>query len=107
MHGAGVSKRYHWKYERVTVEWPIRLWWWTRAAGVIRVHDDKDRIPGDYHCAGTIIVKWGKYEVMGFVTKDKRPDASEFREFYKYLASLGLKKYRHVRAKQGEVVEVH
>jgi hypothetical protein len=71
------------------------------------VHNDANKIPGDYHCAGTIIVKWGKYEVMGFVTKDREAGThEEFKEFYRYLHSLGLKRRRHVRAKQGAVVEV-
>jgi hypothetical protein len=75
--------------------------------GVIRVHYDKNKIPGDYHCAGTIIVKNGKYEVMGFITKDREAGSpQEFKEFYSYLDSLGLKRRRHVRAKQGAVVEV-
>jgi hypothetical protein len=67
---------------------------------VIRVHYDKDRIPGPYHCAGTIIVKNGKYEVMGFITKDREAGSpEEFKEFYRYLKSLGLKRERIVRAK--------
>lgn len=97
---------YHWRYKRVTVAWPFRIFGWWRAVGVIRVHDDQDKIPGEYHCAGTIIVKNGKYEIMGFITKAKRPDTDEFRNFYRYLANLGLKKKRHVRAKDGEVYEV-
>jgi hypothetical protein len=100
-----MNEWYDWRYERATVFWPIKIFWW-RAAGIIRVHDDKDKIPGDYHCIGLIIVKNRKYEVMGFITKRDRPPTAEFREFYKYLASLGLTKLRHVRAKDGEVTIV-
>ena len=64
------SEWYHWRHARVTVTWQIRIFGWWRAAGVIRVHDDKDKIPGDYHCAGTIIVKNKRYEVMGFISKN-------------------------------------
>ena len=98
-----MSEWYHWRYERVTVVWPIKIFGWWRAVGVIRVHDDKDKIPGDYHCAGTIIVKKGKYEIMGFITKAKRPETAEFREFYRYLHSMGLEKMQHVRAKEGVI----
>ena len=98
-----MSERYHWRYERVTVEWPLKIFGWWRAAGLIRVHDDKDKIPGDYHCVGLIIVKRGRFEIMGFISKAERPETNEFREFYRYLASLGLKKLQHVRAKGGDV----
>jgi hypothetical protein len=101
-----VSKWYHWRHGRTTVYWPIRIFWW-RAVGLIRVHYDKDKIPGDYHCVGTIIVKNRKYEVMGFMSRDREPGtAEEFKAFYDYLRSLGLKRKRHVRAKDGKVNSV-
>lgn len=98
-------KWYDWKHERTTVLWPIKIFGWWRAVGVIRVHNDKNKIPGDYHCAGTIIVKNGEYEVMGFITKDREAGSpSEFKAFYGYLHSLGLKRKRRVRAKGGDVL---
>jgi hypothetical protein len=97
-------KWFDWKHERTTVVWPIKVGDWEQAAGVIRVHYDKDKVPGDYHCAGTIIVKDRQYEVMGFITKDREAGTvQEFKEFYGYLASLGLKRKHHIRAKGGEV----
>jgi hypothetical protein len=97
-----VSEWYDWRHGRVTVLWPILIGDWEYAAGVLRVHDDPEIIPGDYHCAGTIIVKDKRFEMMGFVDKEK-PKAGEIRAFYSYLASLGLTRSRHVRAKGGDV----
>lgn len=95
---------YDWKHGRTTVLWPIKIFGWWRAVGVIRVHNDKDKIPGDYHCAGTIIVKNGRFEVMGFITKDREAGSvQEFKQFYRYLSMLGLKRKRHTRAKEGVV----
>lgn len=95
--------RYAWRCGRMTVEWPIRVLHWWRAVGVIRIHDDADKIPGDYNCSGSVIVKNGRYEVMGFTAKAAPPSKAEFKAFYQYLHSLGLQKHRHVRAKGGRV----
>lgn len=92
-----------WQSGRMTVEWPICVLGWWRAVGVIRVHDDVNKIPGDYNCSGSVIVKDGRYEVMGFTVKGKPPTRVEFKAFYAYLRSLGLQKHRHVRAKGGRV----
>lgn len=94
-----------WKSGRVTVEWPITVHGWCRgrAAGVPRVHDDPDKIPGDYNCCASIIVRDERYEVMGFTAKGAPPTKAEFKAFYDYLHSLGLQKHRHVRAKGGRV----
>ena len=100
------SEWYDWRYKRATVLWLIKVGDWEQAVGVVRVHDDKEKIPGDYHCAGTIVVKNRRYEVMGFITKAEMPETDEFREFYKYLKSLGLEKLRHIRAKGGEIYSV-
>jgi hypothetical protein len=99
-----MHKWYDWKHERTTVLWPILIGDWAQAAGVIRVHCDAAKIPGDYHCAGTIIVRHKEFEVMGFISKGREPGSNEeFKEFYRYLAGLGLKRKRQVRAKDGEV----
>ncbi len=98
-----MSEWYDWKDARTTVQWPIKIGEWEQAAGVVRVHNDPDKIPGDYHCAGTIIVKDKMFEVMGFISKDRFPDTGEFKTFYGYLKSLGLTRMRHVRAKDGNI----
>lgn len=101
-----MNRWYHWRHGRTTVLWPIRIFGWWRAAGIVRVHCDADKIPGPYHCSGTIVVKNGRYEVMGFITKDRGAGSpEEFKQFYKYLKQLGLSRERIVRAKNGEVKE--
>jgi len=79
------NKWYHWRHGRTTVLWPIKIFGWWRAVGVIRVHYDKDKIPGPYHCAGTIIVKNGRYEVMGFITRDREAGSTE--EFKNFIGT--------------------
>ena len=81
---------YDWKYGRVTLNWLAPN------VGLVRVHDNEANIPGPYNCVVTVYVKDGVYELMGFI--GKRPTVDEFKKFYAYLDSLGLKKmYRRFR----------
>lgn len=86
---------YHYDYRngRVTLNWL------TPAVGLVRIHKDAEHVPGPYECVVTVLVKNDEYELMGLC--GVRPTKSEFKHFYSYLASLGLKKtYR--RAKNGQ-----
>lgn len=86
---------YHYDYRngRVTLNWL------TPQVGLVRVHDDAGHIPGPYNCVVTVLVRDGVYELMGLC--GQRPTKEEFKHFYGYLASLGLRKtYR--RAKNGQ-----
>jgi hypothetical protein len=79
----------------------VTLTWLTPEVGLVRVHDDANQIPGPYNCVVTVRVENGIYELMGLC--GKRPTADEFRHFYAYLRSLGLKG-GHKRAKPGKAV---
>jgi len=99
--------RFDWIYGRVTLTWEIRLDNWSQAAGLVRVHDSEKHVPGDYHCVVSVIVKRGMYEQKGFVSRRKRsPRGHEYKALEKYLASVGLQKKYHVRARSGRKVRV-
>ena len=88
-----MSYSYDYRNGRVTLNWVAKT------VGLVRVHVDPDNVPGPYECVVTILVSGDEYELMGFC--GKRPSKDEFKHFYGYLASLGLKKtYR--RAKDGQ-----
>jgi hypothetical protein len=95
-----------WRSGRITVEWPIRVMGWWRAAGVLRVHDDENQIPGSYNCSACIIVKDAGYEFMGFTRRGTPPTRTEFKTVYAYLQGVGLHKFRHIRAKGGNVYAI-
>jgi len=88
---------YHYDYRngRVTLNWL------TPTVGLVRVHDDASNIPGPYNCVVTVLVRDGVYELMGLC--GKRPTLTEFKHFYAYLHSRGLRG-GHRRAKPGKQV---
>jgi hypothetical protein len=98
MQGSRMSYQYDYRNGRVTLNWL------TPAVGLVRVHDDERNVPGPYNCVVTVFAQDGIYELMGLC--GTRPTKAEFKHFYSYLKSLGLRKtYR--RAKKGaEMYEV-
>ncbi|SOD42358.1 hypothetical protein [Nitrosovibrio sp. Nv4] len=88
---------YHYDYRngRATLNWI------TPNVGLVRVHDDANAIPGPYNCVVTVYVENGVYEFMGLC--GQRPTLAEFKHFYAYLRSLGLKG-GHRRAKPGKQI---
>ena len=84
MQSAKEGYEYDWKCGRVTLNWLADN------VALVRVHDDEKNIPGPYNCVVTVYTHGNQYELMGFI--GKRPSVDEFRKFYAYLDSLGLKK---------------
>ena len=104
---------YHYDYRngRVTLNWltptglagklyrlmsRVGLHW---AVGLVRVHDDENEIPGDYNCIVIAFVIGKRCEIIGMCGQNPRPD--EYRNFYAYLYSTGIKKIFHRRVKKG------
>lgn len=101
-----MNKWYDWRDNengRVTIQWVKN----PDMCGLLRVHDDPEKIPGDYNTVGTILVSNGKYEITGFLAKGERPSGQEFRSFYGHLEKdLRLDRLRHVRAKNGKILVI-
>lgn len=88
-----MTYHYDYRHGRVTLNWL------TPAVGLVRIHKNAKDVPGPYECVVTVLVRDGEYELMGFC--GVCPAREEFRHFYAYLSSLGLKRmYR--RAKIGQ-----
>lgn len=75
--------QYDYKNGRVTLNWL------SPDVGLVRVHDDEQVIPGPYNCVVTVYVTGNEYELIGFI--GERPTLSEFKDFYAYLDTFGLK----------------
>lgn len=95
--------RYHWRYGRVTLTWKNILPNWKMATGIVRIHDDENNIPGDYHSSVTVIVQDRNFELEAFIgPKPYGPKKHEFKAFYEYLEiQCGLIPIGHVRARTG------
>ena len=77
---------YDWRHGRGTLNWL------SPTVGLVRIHESEDCIPGPYNCVVTVVLTDDEYELQGFL--GVRPSLSEFKVFYKYLASLKLKEKR-------------
>lgn len=78
--------KYDWQHGRGTLNWL------SPTVALVRVHESEDRIPGPYEAVVNIVVTDKEFELQGFL--GKRPSLSEFKIFYEYLATLGLKEKR-------------
>ena len=78
---------YDWRHGRGTLNWL------SPTVALVRIHESEDEIPGPYNCVVNIVVTGDEFELMGFL--GVRPSLSEFKVFYDYLDSLGLKEKRH------------
>lgn len=99
----GQAIDYHWQYGRVTLTWKNVLPEWEMATGLVRIHDDENNVPGNWHSCVTVMVTNGVYELELYVgEKPYGPGKHEFKAFYNYLeGELGLVKKGHIRAKTG------
>ena len=77
---------YDWRHGRGTLNWL------SPTVGLVRIHESEDCIPGPYECVVNVVIKDGEYELMGFL--GVRPALSEFKAFYDYLSTLGLREKR-------------
>jgi hypothetical protein len=69
--------------------------------GLVRIHDDPEHVPGPYERTVVVFVIGKTYELMGL--RRPLPTKEEFKHFYAYLDSLGLKRF-YRRAKKGQKV---
>ena len=72
--------------------------------GLVRIHDDAERVPGAYGRTVVVFVIGKTYELMGLC--EPIPTRDEFRHFYSHLKSLGLRKTYRRAKKDGEMYEV-
>lgn len=85
---------------KVTVTWYIKNDSWDEAFGLARHHIDSKKVPGDYDVVVSILVKNGKYELLGFLGKDKGPIIAVYKSVFGYLDSLGLEQLPTDRVKR-------
>ena len=81
-----MSYEYDWKSGRGTLNWL------SPTVALVRIHEREDCIPGPYECVVNIVVTDDEFELQGFL--GVIPKLSEFKVFYDYLNSLGLKEKR-------------
>lgn len=62
-------RNWHWRNEegrgRITLTWYLNCD--SHRMGIIRVHKDKNIVPGYFEAVGTVLVEEGEYELLGFM----------------------------------------
>lgn len=81
-----MTYEYDWKSGRGTLNWL------SPSVALVRIHESEDCIPGPYECVVNVVVTDKEFELQGFL--GVRPKLSEFKVFYEYLTTLGLKEKR-------------
>lgn len=88
-------RNWHWRNEegrgRITLTWYLNCD--SHRMGIIRVHKDKNIVPGYFEAVGTVLVEEGEYELLGFhADPGRNPPISEFKEVYAKLDEYGTRR---------------